>query len=191
MNRLIVAITGTPGTGKSELATVLSKKIPGSSILEINDIVNKYKLYSKKNKFGTKIVDLGRLNKKLSVELKRKNGTVIIAGHLAQELRFRCDVAVVTRCGLVKLAERLNKRKYAKEKAAENLVAEATDYCGLKMIGRCRNTYEVETRSEKSRIMSYIVALSKGKAAKKPTKRQIDELGDLIKLVKGGNKYGL
>ena len=192
MNRLIIAVTGTPGTGKTVLAKRLHKRLSGSSVVEINDIVNRYRLYSKKDKFGTKIVNLGNLNKKLNAELrKNKNRIIIVAGHLAPELSFRCNLAIVTRCGLVELARRLEKRKYKREKAAENIVAEAVNYCGAKIRKRCKSTFEVETAEEKSRIINYIASLSKDMHAKKPKSREINKIADLETLVRDGNRYGL
>ncbi len=192
MNGLVVAVTGTPGTGKTLFAKRLAGRMRGAKLIEINDLVGKYKLYSKLDKFGTRIVDLGKLNKRLLLELKAaKNSNVLVVGHLAPELTFRCDIAVVTRCGLVELSKRLDTRKYHNEKATENIVAEAVDYCGLKMLGKCKNTFEVETDSEKNRMIDYITALSSGKKPKKPSSRQISKINDLLKLVKSGNKYRL
>ena len=192
MDLLIVAVTGTPGAGKSHLAKALEKEIPNSKAIEINDIVNKYKLYSGKDKFGTKIVKLGALSAALRRELRKYTGmTVFVTGHLAPELRLHYAVAVVKRESLETIAKRLEERGYPKEKIKENLIVEATDYCGGKMSGICAETYEVETKSDIKRIVRYIAALSEGKRAKRPRKREINKLNDLLKLVKKGNRYGL
>jgi len=164
MDLLIVAVTGTPGAGKSHLAKALEKEIPNSKAIEINDIVNKYKLYSGKDKFGTKIVKLGALSAALRRELRKYTGmTVFVTGHLAPELRLHYAVAVVKRESLETIAKRLEERGYPKEKIKENLIVEATDYCGGKMSGICAETYEVETKSDIKRIVRYIAALSEGK----------------------------
>jgi broad-specificity NMP kinase len=192
MKKLIVTVTGIPGTGKTYFARRLAASLRDSSVIEINYLVGKHKLFSKRDKFGTRIVDLGRLNKAMSAELaKKKTHTIIVVGHLAPELKFNSNLAIVTRCGLIELSKRLKKRKYEKEKAAENLIAEATDYCGLKMMQKCTETYEIENDSEKRKMISYVKKVAEGKTVKKPTKKEINNFGDLLELIKKGNKYGL
>src|SRR5580693_8300223 len=113
MNRLIVTVTGTPGTGKTYFAKRIASSIKDSSLIELNDLVGKYKLFTKKDKFGTRIVQLGRLNSVLASELKKnKSKTIIIVGHLAPELNYKSNIAIVTRCGLERLSKRLKERKY-------------------------------------------------------------------------------
>jgi broad-specificity NMP kinase len=192
MNRLIVTVTGTPGTGKTYFAKRIASSIKDSSLIELNDLVGKYKLFTKKDKFGTRIVQLGRLNSVLASELKKnKSKTIIIVGHLAPELNYKSNIAIVTRCGLERLSKRLKERKYPREKAAENLTSEAFDYCGLKIAENCRETYEIVTDSDKKRIISYLNAISSGKKVVKPKKKSISKFADLLKLIKAGNKYGL
>lgn len=192
MDILIVAVTGTPGAGKTHLALELAKSIPNSKVLEINDVVNKYGLYSGKDKFGAKIVRLGALAKAMKKEIRKYVGmTVFVTGHLAPEMDLHYAIAIVKREGLEMMAERLEKRGYPKEKIRDNLVSEATDYCGGKMSGLCKETYEVESASDMKRVMKYIAALSEGRRAKRPGKREINKMSDLLKLVKKGNKYGL
>ncbi|MFI5412751.1 MAG: AAA family ATPase [Candidatus Micrarchaeales archaeon] len=185
-------MTGTPGTGKTYLAKRIASSIKNSSIIELNDLVGRHKLFTKKDKFGTKIVQLGRLNTVLASELKKnKSKVIVIVGHLAPELRYKSNIAIVTRSGLEKLSRRLKERKYPDEKSAENLASEALDYCGLKMLENCRETYEVETDSDKNRILSYLKLLSSGKKTKKPKRKSINKFSDLLKLVKNGNRYRL
>ncbi len=192
MDRLIVAITGTPGAGKSTLAKEFAKGIPNSKVIEINDIVNKYKLYSGKDRFGTKIVKLGALTAALKREIRKSIGmTVFVTGHLAPELRLHYAVAIVKRSGLETIARRMEERRYPREKIRDNLIAEATDYCGGKISGMCRETYEVESASDIRKLKRYIAALAEGRSVKRPRRREINKLNDLLKMVKKGNLYGL
>jgi broad-specificity NMP kinase len=191
MNSLIVAITGTPGTGKSSFARSIAKLVPNSSVIEINDIVHRKRLFSGKDKFGTKIVRLGALNRELSKDYRKRSGVIFVVGHLAPELSLRPRIAIVTRCSLVELVKRLKRRRYPKEKIAENIVSEATDYCGLKMREICEETYEVETQAEMRTVARYIKAISMGEKASKPQIKQKRKLMELAKLTKNGNRYGL
>ncbi len=191
MKRLIIAVTGASGSGKSTFAKALEKKAD-VDVLEINDVVTKYHAFSGKDKFGTRIVKLNQLSSLTKKELaKRKSKNVVLVGHLAPELSIKYDIAVVTRCKPALLAKRLEKRAYPKEKLRDNIVSEAVDYCGVAIIAKCNEVYEIESESDKSAVMKYIAALSKGKKVKKPKQKQINNLNGLLELIKDGNKYGL
>lgn len=191
MRRLVIAVTGTPATGKTSFANTVKNSVRGTDVIEINDIVNEQKLYSEVDKFNTRVVQLGRLRSAVQKKLKTSNGrAVILVGHLAPELGIRYDAAIVLRQGLMELAKRMEKRGYAKEKIRDNLIAEAVDYCGAKMEKWCAVVYEAETLKERRRAVSMIKQLLEGKHIKME-KREIDKVKDLLKLVNRGNEYGL
>ncbi len=190
---LVIAITGTPGTGKSTFAKTLSDKLKGSKLVEINDIVESKKLFSKVEKDGTKVVKLNELSKEisdLSSEAK-KESHVILVGHLAPDLKISPDIVVVTRLELKELARRLEARGYGKEKIRENIISESVDYCGVRSREMCGETYEVETDSQKSEMISYITALASGKKGNPPEKREISMLSSLLDLIDEDNVYAL
>ena len=61
----VIAVSGTPGTGKTTIAKKLAKKL-NYYYVDVNNLISKYKLsegYDKKRR--TKIVDVKKLNKKL------------------------------------------------------------------------------------------------------------------------------
>ena len=65
----VIAVTGTPGTGKTALSKKLAKKLD-FYYLDANKVISKYKLsegYDKKR--NTKIVDVNKLNRKLIEEI--------------------------------------------------------------------------------------------------------------------------
>jgi adenylate kinase len=191
MKKLIIAITGTPATGKTSFAKTVKRYLKGIDVIEINDIVNERNLYSGVDKFNTKIVRLVALKGELKKIIKSTRGrAVVLVGHLAPELGIRYDAAIVLRCSLGTLARRMEKRGYAKEKIRDNLIAEAVDYCGATMEKRCTAVYEAETRKERERAVSMIKLLLDGKNVR-VKKREIDKIGDLLKLVNKGNRYGL
>ena len=191
MRKLVIAVTGTPATGKTSFAGTIKHSVRSTDVIEINDIVNEQKLYSGVDKFNTRIVSLGRLRSAVQKKLKAsKSMAVILVGHLAPELGIRYDAAIVLRQGLLELAKRMEKRGYAKEKIRDNLIAEAVDYCGAKMEKKCAIIYEAETLEERRRAVSMIKQLLEGKHIRMK-KREIDKVKDLLKLVNRGNKYGL
>ena len=192
MRKLVVAITGTPGTGKSTFAKRLERKLDSCSIIEVNDVVEKDRLYSSKDRFGSKIVDIDGLEQAMKTEIKRSNARVVlVVGHLASDLNLHCDVTIVLRAKLKTLVKRFEMRDYPEGKIRENLVAEATDYCGIISRERCARTYEVETAADKKKIMVYISEISRINKSREPSKKVIERMDELLGLIENGNRFGL
>ena len=131
----IIAISGTPGTGKTTLAKNLAQKL-NFLYLDVNEIISKYKLaegYDKKRKTG--IVDIKKLNKFLINKIKtikksKKYAGIIIDSHLSHYLpRKYVDFCIVTKCGINELNKRLKKKKFNRNKIQENIQAEIFDIC--------------------------------------------------------------
>lgn len=184
-----MAVVGTPGTGKSYFCSKLSKHIKDSNIIDINSIVERYKLYSKLDKFGTKIVKLRELQKIITSEINRAKGVIIIDGHLGVELKLHTDMIIITRTDLKTLEKRLKSRKYPSEKISENLISEAVNYSGSKARSKCSETYEVSNLQSKNTIIKYITNRSKGIKVKRPLLPTIDRLHEMIYFIKNGNPY--
>lgn len=183
----VIAITGTPGTGKSRLARIIKKRCKGAVLIEINDIVKSRRLFSGKDRFGSMIVDMKKLNAAIKDRLRSERGRmVLLVGHLAPELSIRYDIAIVTRTRLSVLLTRFKKRRYPEDKIKENIISEALDYCGETIRGKCSEFYEVESAGELKRVSDYLVGLCNGKNSKKPATVEVDSLGELYGLVKNG-----
>ena len=114
-------ITGTPGTGKSEVSKILSRVL-GLELIQLKKIARENGLISAHHE-----VDIKKLGHALR-SLKRNRGYVV-EGHLACELKLPCDVVVVLRCRPEVLKRRLAKRRYGKAKTEENILVEVLDYC--------------------------------------------------------------
>jgi adenylate kinase len=192
LRKLVVAITGTPGTGKSTFAKRLANELDDCEVIEINDVVERDVLYSGKDQFGAKIVDIARLDLALKAEIKKADAAVVlVVGHLVPDLDLRQDVTIVLRAKLKTLIRRFEKRGYPEDKIRENLVAEATDYCGMVSREKCASTYEAETAADKSRVMDYILDISKHAGAREPAKKVIEKMDELLELIEAGNRFGL
>ena len=131
----VIAVTGTPGTGKSTIARKLAKKL-NFCYIDINNTISKYNLfdgYDKKRK--TKIIDTNNLNKKLIFEIKNIKKTeefygIIIDSHLSHYLPKKyVDFCIVAKCSIDELSKRLKRKRFHKEKIQENLQAEIFDIC--------------------------------------------------------------
>lgn len=167
----------------------MSKHIHKSCIININSIVEKYKLYSRLDKFGTKIVKLRKVQRIINSEIKKRDGLIIIDGHLGIELKLNVNITIIVRANLKTLERRLKLRKYPLEKIAENLISEAVDYSGSKAENMCTEVYEVGNSKSKDIIIKYITNKSKGIRVKRPLLPRIDRLHEMIYFIKKGNPY--
>lgn len=123
----VIALTGTPGTGKSSAAKILKKK--EFAVIELNSEIKRHRLYSGYDrKRKTHVADFGKIEKFLKKELKQKeyeSKTIIIDSHLSHLLPSRIvDAVVVLRCEPAVLEKRLKKKDWNAEKIRENAEAE-------------------------------------------------------------------
>ncbi len=124
---MIIAITGTPCTGKtkvsSELAKILRVKLKMKSrVLHLNDIVLENKLWSSTDeKRKSKNVDMKKLGAYVSKQTKI-NDNLIIESHLAHY--FKADAVFILRTQIDELRKRMKRRKWSEAKIEENLNVE-------------------------------------------------------------------
>lgn len=132
---LVVAITGTPGTGKTTLANQLLKELSKKVSVklmsqdELVKMTNSILYYD--SFYGSHIVDVDIMKKGFRNYLKsseaRKYDVILVDSHLSHELK--ADIVIVTKCDLRELRERLEKRGYPKNKIEDNIEAEIFDVC--------------------------------------------------------------
>lgn len=147
----VVAITGTPATGKTTISKKLAKRLD-YHYLDVNKLISEHKLFeSYDRKRKTKIVDIKKLNKniiKLLKQLKKQGKTrgIIIDSHLSHYLPKKyVDFCIVTKCSIKELNKRLNGKKFHKSKIQENLQAEIFDICYNESIEMGHNAIMVDT----------------------------------------------
>ncbi|MDD5022870.1 MAG: AAA family ATPase [Candidatus ainarchaeum sp.] len=177
-----IIITGTPGTGKTELSKKLSEEIK-IEVVDVTNLINKIKAY-KMNEEKEKEVLMPKFRNALKKELsKRKNW--IIESHLLCEIRLDADFIFVLRCGRKKLLERLKRRGYNKKKMEDNVMAELLDYCYMKSkknnIGKI-----IEIDTSKRGIKKCIEEMKKVVFGKKREIDSVDYSKELIDFVLKG-----
>jgi adenylate kinase len=187
---IVIAVTGTPGAGKTTFAESLSKET-GMRSVEVNDVVEEKKLFDGVDDNGSRIVKMQKLRMALEEIIKNEDAKgIILVGHLLADLNLDYDIAAVVRCNLKTLIERMEGRRYKKEKLKENLVSESIDYCGVQAAQRSKESYEVESEEQKKLLAGYIKERLGEKSPEKPSFPEINKLSELLELVYEGNSYG-
>jgi len=118
-------LTGTPGTGKTTIAKILSEKL-GARHIDISSYALKKRLILGPDPDrDTEIADIDALRKALKEETSTGE-TLIIEGHYSHEILYEDEttLAVVLRRAPWKLWETLQGRLYSYEKLWENIEAE-------------------------------------------------------------------
>ncbi|KUO40709.1 MAG: hypothetical protein AVW05_03345 [Hadesarchaea archaeon DG-33] len=126
MARMVIAVSGTPGTGKSIFARALAKKL-GAKVIDLNALIEKKKIY-RLDVDGTKIVNLPKMREEFVRAVRASRGPAVVEGLLAHLLpkRYLTHVVVLRTRPRI-LERRLRARKYSKTKTRENVEAEALD----------------------------------------------------------------
>jgi len=144
---MYIALTGTPGTGKSSAAKILADR--GHTIITVEELARKHGAIESVE--GELEVD----TETLSAALAESDETVIIEGHLAHHLPN--EICIILRCHPEIMRKRLSKRNYSREKLLDNLEAEAIDIILTEAIEACQNVCEIDTSNLKPDEVANII----------------------------------
>ncbi len=115
-----VAITGTPGTGKTSVAAFLAKK--GYEVRSFDELAEDF-VVGYDDERECKIVDTEEMDR--AFRNIREEGIMFVEGHLSHILSV--DYAIVLRCEPSELEKRMKAKGWGEKKIRENLEAEAMD----------------------------------------------------------------
>ena len=144
---MIIALTGTPGTGKSSVSKILQKN--GVETVDLNKVVvDKDFLIAYDEIRDSKIADVDKLNDYIKKSYGDKN-LVFVQGHLSHLLK-NVDKVVILRCHPNKLQKRLFNKGWEKKKIEENVEAEILDVilCETMYVHLEKNVFEIDTTDE-------------------------------------------
>ncbi len=137
---MLVAVTGTPGTGKTSACDVLSRR--GYAIVDLDDLARQGGfIVGRDAARGSDEVDVDALRDSLRVPAK----IAFLRSHYAH--RMAVDLAVVLRCSPPVLRKRLEARGWPVAKVKENVEAEAIDVITQEAADLLPAVYEVDTTS--------------------------------------------
>src|SRR5881396_1815763 len=115
---MLVAVTGTPGTGKTSACDVLSRR--GYAVIDLDDVARKEGLIVGRDESrGTDEVDIDALRERLRIPAK----VAFLKAHYSHLMDV--NIAIVLRCRPSALGQRLAGRGWSPEKVRENVEAEA------------------------------------------------------------------
>ncbi len=157
-----IAITGTPGVGKTSVAKLLARHLKYKH-LNLNMYIKKEKFYfSYDKKRKCFVVDVKILNKKFVPYLK-KHDNIIIDSHLSHFLKL-IDIVFVLRCEPRTLAARMKKKGWSKEKVEENTEAELIGIIASEARQKHKKVYDIDTTHKNMRkITDTTVNIIKGR----------------------------
>ncbi len=173
---MIIALTGTPGTGKTTVCGILSEHSQYRKqfhIIDLNKIVLGEKLYTGKDETrDTYEADMDKLEERVKqiTSQVQQGMDIIMEGHLSHLLP--ADVIIVLRTHPVALRKRLGKRKnYSFSKVKENADAEALDVILVESAERSKNVFEINTTDINplaivKSVIAIIESLKQGKTPK-------------------------
>ena len=134
---LVIAITGSPGVGKTSVCTNLSDL--GFRVTSVLDLAKSYScLGPPEPKFDSKSVDIDRL-----AEVANLGEFDFIDGHLSHHLDV--DAIIILRCSPSVLKERLLQRGYSDQKVMANIEWEYIAGICSELIGSAKPIMEVDT----------------------------------------------
>lgn len=134
-----VAVTGTPGVGKTTVACRLSDELD-AEYFDVTQAVRDGASSGYDDERNVPVADVGELREVVS------DGDVVIDGHIAHLLEP--DAVVVLRCSPDVLRSRLEERGWSDEKISENVESEALDIVlaeAVEAVGADAPVYEFDT----------------------------------------------
>jgi adenylate kinase len=133
---VLVAITGTPGTGKSSVCDALARR--GYHVVDLDAAAKELGL-TETDDAGDTVVDVDALAGRLRAPTK----VAFLKGYYAH--RMAANVIVVLRCHPRELWRRLEARGWPEAKVRENVEAEAIDVILQEAVSQGPPVFEVET----------------------------------------------
>ncbi|RKD97905.1 adenylate kinase family protein [Halopiger aswanensis] len=175
-----LAVTGTPGTGKTTATELLEERLadddslPDLEVIHLNRVLEDEELYTEVDADReSKIADLDAL-----ADWLEGRDEAVIESHLAHH--FEADRVAVLRCAPATLEERLLERGETEAKARENaesealdvILSEAADQHGLESV------YEIDTTDrEPEDVADALEAVVTGD--REPSAGEVDFVGYL------------
>lgn len=159
---MLVALSGSPGTGKSSASLLLEER--KYRVLSLNELaINEHFTVGIDKERNSKIIDIERLDSYINKHYQTED-VIIIEGHSSHLLKS-VDKVILLRCHPKQLKIRLKEKGWDQNKIKENVEAETIDVilCEAVEIHREENIFEIDTtHMKKENIASAIIEIVNG-----------------------------
>lgn len=165
MGNGVIAIVGSPGTGKKTVARLLASKMQ-LEYLDANEVaIARGAAVGKEG--GEYIISTSRLRKILLPMIKGKR--IVLSGHLLPSVlrRDEVELAILLRCAPEVLEARLAQRGYSEAKIRENVAAEVLGVVAaeaIKAFGVDKVSEHDTTNKSAEETVNEIIDIIQGKA---------------------------
>ena len=123
--KIVILITGTPGTGKTIIAKLLSERL-NAEYLSLNDLAFKYNFIESYDKDrDTWVIKEKELSAFVKEKILKSEKNIVIDSHMGEILDPKIiDYIIILRTRPKVLKERLSERNWKESKVDENVQAE-------------------------------------------------------------------
>lgn len=144
----VIAISGTPGTGKTDVGQLLVTRL-NATLIELSHLAKEQQLLIGEDADReTLIADTEKLQHYLVNLISESPETYVIVGHFADEVPEKLlEFLVVLRCNPITLTQRLRSRQWSQSKILENVQAEILGECTMQALLRHKRdkVFEIDT----------------------------------------------
>ncbi|MFX1300404.1 MAG: adenylate kinase family protein [Promethearchaeota archaeon] len=144
----VIAISGTPGTGKTGVGQLLVKRL-NATLIELSELAKEQQfLLGKDTQRETLIADTEKLQHYLINLIRESPKPYVIVGHFSDEVPEEIlEFLVVLRCNPITLTQRLRNRQWPQSKILENVQAEILGECTMQALLRHKRekVFEIDT----------------------------------------------
>ncbi len=151
---MIIAITGTPGTGKTTLCSLIGQR--GYKVIKVKDYCEEHGLLGEYDEGdGSYLIDLELFDRDMSESEFFNSASeecIFLDSHLSHLLKV--NGAVVLRCQPAILRKRLENRDYSRIKIEDNVVCEMVDVIAMEVKRTNVPSIELDTSSNPSDFLA-------------------------------------
>jgi adenylate kinase len=171
-----IALTGTPGTGKTTVSQLLREK--NYTVIDVNAFAKENNCITGADiQRDTAIVDLQTLETALTTMYPPSEQIIFFEGHLTH-LLASMDTIIILRCHPYELIKRLSTKKWSRQKVRENIEAEILDVilCEAVEIKPTDVLFEIDTTQKTSNEVAAAIEEIIGNSFKPMKKYNIGQL---------------
>jgi adenylate kinase len=156
---MFIALTGTPGTGKTSITSIISDRLD-IKLINLHQYAKEHGLICDFDQLrNSDIIDIEKIDEMIKMQYKDEP-LVLLDGHIAHLLHCVSEV-IVLRCDPRILLDRLKMRNWSEKKIKENIEAEILDVilCEAIQIHTPDDVSEIDTSSHTQKEIADAIIL--------------------------------